>query len=73
MPAIGGIGIAQQGVDLLADSPIAVRRLSADGSVNRFAPDDSPRQPVGDGQLPVQAVSPRHKLKPREGEAIAAA
>jgi hypothetical protein len=73
VPAVGGIGIAQQGVDLLGDCPLAARRLGADGPVHRLSPDNPARKAVGHRQLPVQAVGPGHQLQPGQGEAIAAA
>ena len=73
VPVVRGIGIAQQGVDLLGDCPLAARRLGADGAVHLFPPDDSARQAVGDGKLPVQAVGAGAQLQPGEGQAITAA
>ena len=70
VPAVRGIGIAQQRGDLLDDSTFRPIRFSNDRPVHRFPPDDAPRQAVGHRQLPVQAVGPGHQLEPREGEAI---
>ena len=73
VPAVRGVGIAQQGGDLLDDRSFAANRFSTDGPVHRLPPDVPARQPIGDGELPIQAVGPRHQLQPGEGEAIAPA
>jgi hypothetical protein len=66
MPEVGGVGIAQQGLDLLGGGPLAARGLSTHGPVHRLPPDDLSLQAVGDRQLPVQAVGPLHQLQPRQ-------
>lgn len=73
MPAVRGVGIAQQGGDLFGHRSFAAGRLSADGSVHRFPPDDPPRQAIGDRQLPVQAVGPGQQLQAGQGQPIATA
>jgi hypothetical protein len=67
VPAVGGVGIAQQSLDLLSDSTLPAEDLGADGPVHRFSPDDPPRQPVGERKLPVQAVGSGNELQPWQG------
>ncbi len=67
-PAIGGIGITQQGLDLLLDSPSGPMSVSGvgigrGGLGDRLPPDDSPREAVGHRQFPVKAVGPGHQLQ----------
>ena len=73
MPAVGGVGIAQQGVDLLCHGCFWARRLSTHRPVHRFPPDDPARQAVGHRQLPVQTVGPRHQLQPGQRQSITSA
>jgi hypothetical protein len=73
MPAAGGVGIAQKCVDLLCDHCFRAGRFRIDRAVHRLPPDDPARQAVGDRELPVQAVGPRHQLQSGQGESIAVA
>ena len=73
VPAVRGVGIAQQGVDLLGDCFFASGRLITHGPVHRLPPDDPARQAVGHRQLPVQTVGPRHQLQTGQGKTITSA